>query len=123
MSDSRPAADVARGIEAVSQATVALMTALRDADPGGMRRALERRGEAIESLRAPLLELGRAVAEHPELAAEKRRLDRQAAGAIDGLQQLASQIRAALDQLGRDANAVRSYGDQSLPATVLDRSG
>jgi hypothetical protein len=116
--------EVRQGIAAVSSATAELAAAARDADPEGIQRALERRASAIESLEQPMLELRRRTdaAGRRRLLDEKEMLEREAAGALEALQKLAVQMRSALEEMGRNATALRSYTASSSPAATLDRS-
>jgi len=123
MNESEPATDVSREIEAVSKATADLLAALHEADGVGMRRALERRGAAIERLRGPLMAMRRDGSARPSMLGDARqRLNREAEEAIAELQRVVSQVREAVDKIGREAAALRSYNDRSLPV-ALDRSG
>ena len=116
--------EVRRGIAAVSGATADLAAAARKADPEGIQRALERRASAIQSLEEPMLELRRRTdaAGRRRLLEEKEMLEREAAGALEALRRLAVQMRSALEDMGRNATALRSYTANSSPAATLDRS-
>ena len=114
---------LARAFDAVATATTALVSAAREGDPDGIRRAVQARGEAIDRLEGPLRRLARqADAGGEPLAEQRAALAESTALARTELQRLTAQIRAAFEHLERDAEAIRSYNPSSSPAAVLDRS-
>ena len=102
--------------EAISRATIDLVNAVRATDPDGIRRAMLKRGEAIDRLQNHSLDPS-------TLVEQKARLDREAALALQELEGLAQRIGSAIEGLGRDAAALRSYTASLPDSTVLDRSG
>ncbi|MCP3979381.1 MAG: hypothetical protein GY716_08635 [bacterium] len=105
-------------LDAVVEATDALLDAVHKADPQAIDEALTRRGETIRSLELALEQAGGG---HPPL--DTALLRERSDEAFAQLEQLREQLGTALQRLRQDAGAIRSYTAKSQGSGVLERVG
>lgn len=117
--------EVCSRLDRIGWYTIRLTDAARANDLQEVTALLEKRAQAVDELETEVKEFHARIGSREEELLMHRRetLELQAATALDQLTLMLDGMRAAAQELSQQTSAVRSYVEQQLPSSALNRSG